>query len=213
MSRGGSNGEGDGDEVATSGGEEFEAAAVSLVDAWREGDFDAMVEVADEDVAETFIEMPFPDPAPELDECSEQVDGETLCSFPLELDTLIFEFDSEEPMVSAGYLDDSQSLYYLITGPFVEAWKAGNEDRLFDLALPDQAQKFVDTPYPEFVDFAFEECTDNVDRSSECRFGGPQGYTLVLSTAILDDRGFAIVFAGAYDGDGNEVTIADFPQD
>ena len=196
-----------------SGGDDFEAAAISFVESWEEGDYDAMLDVADEDVADLFIEMPFPDPAPELEECSEQVGGETLCAFPVEVDTIIFELDSEEPRVVAGYLDDSDSIYYLITGEFVEAWKDGNEDRLFDLALATEAEKFVGTPHPEFADFTFEECTDNVDLSSACRFGGQEGYTLVLSTAILDDRGYAIVFAGAYDGDGNEVTIADFPRD
>lgn len=191
----------------------FADAAVTFVDAWAEGDYDAMLEIADEDVADTFIEMPFPDPAPELDECSALEAGGTVCSFPLELDTLVFELDADEPRVVAGYLDDSSSLYYLITGPFLEAWKAGNEDRLFDLALPEVADEFVANPYPEFADFTYDECTDEVDLSSLCEFDGPEGYTLNLSTAILEGRGFVIVFAGVYDGDGNEVTLADIPQD
>ena len=199
----------------------FADAAITFVDAWGEGDYDAMLEIADEDVADTFIEMPFPDPAPELDECSEQVGGETLCNFPVELDTLVFELHSEEipgrlfpqPRVVAGYLDDSQSLYYLITGPFLEAWQDGDDDRLYDLALPEVAEQFAANAHPEFADFTYDECVDAVDLSSECHFDGPEGHTLVLSTAILEDRGFVIVFGGAYDGDGNEILLSDLPQD
>lgn len=190
----------------------FADAAITFVDAWGEGDYDAMLEIADEDVADTFIEMPFPDPAPELDECSEQVGGETLCNFPLELDTLVFELAIDEPRVVAGYLDDSQSLYYLITGPFLEAWQDGDDDRLYDLALPEVADQFAANAHPEFADFTYDECVDAVDLSSECRFFGPEGHTLVLS-AILEDRGFVIVFGGAYDGDGNEILLSDLPQD
>jgi hypothetical protein len=204
----GSDGSGDDDSGDTDSA--FGAAAVSFLRAWSDGDYDAMLEIADEDVADTFIELPFPDPRPELEGCAEQVGGETLCVFDADFDSLVFELAENEPRIVGGYLEES-SLYYLITGRFARAWQEGDEETLFDLALDDQAQKFVDTPFPEFGELTFSECEDADDGSSACNFFAEDDYTLVLAVDVIDDRGSIIVFAGLYNEDGVEVPISDFP--